>query len=73
MPIYLLLAFPYSRFLALAGEHGGQGQKLGMEEGSFLLDSNSMFRYCTAACTAGRYCQLAVTAVLQGVQREEAL
>ena len=27
-----------------AGEHGGQGQKLG-EEGSFLLDSNSMFRW----------------------------
>jgi len=31
-----------------AGEHGAQGQKLAMEEGSFLLDSNSMFRwgYC---------------------------
>ncbi|KAL4431419.1 hypothetical protein ABPG75_006675 [Micractinium tetrahymenae] len=26
------------------GEHGAQGQKLALEEGSFLLDSNSMFR-----------------------------
>ena len=44
----LLLCWP------AAGEHGGQGQKLAMEEGSFLLDSNSMFRYCRRY--GGRYC-----------------
>ena len=49
-------ALPFMALSPLcAGEHGGQGQKLAMEEGSFLLDSNSMFRCGGRYC--GRYCR----------------
>ena len=42
-----------------AGEHGGQGQKLS-EEGSFLLDSNSMFRWGSSLLNASLVWQLNV-------------